>query len=238
MKIAILAAHTDDAETGCGGLILNAVQAGHQVTIVNFTPELEGAEQDRRRAMGLCSGALCGAEVTFLGFPDCQIFADPENFARVEKKLNELKADVIVAHWPVDEHHDHRNVGIMAQHYVDRCQKACTAPGAPKGMYCPQLFFFEVITGKQTKCFKPDCYVELSQAVFGKKCELMKIFAGDPPDTYGAQWYLHHIQMLEWRARESGACRHAEIDAGIWAEAYSRFPGVRGHETLRLPGER
>jgi len=238
MKLAVLAAHTDDAETACAGLIINAVQAGHQVTIVNFTPELEGEEQNQGRARGMRSAALLGAEVCFLGFPDMGITSSPEHFARVERKLDELQADIILAHWPIDEHHDHRNVGILAQHYVDHCQKKCTAPGAPKDMPCPQLLFFEVITGKQTKCFKPDCTVELSKETFAKKCEIMKIFAGDPPSLYGSQWYAHHIMMMEWRAREAGACRHAEIDAGIWAEAFCRFPGVRGRETLRLPGER
>lgn len=234
LKAAIVAAHTDDAEVGAGGTALNLAGQGHEVLIVNMTSTPDYVEVGRKGAR------MIGASVEYMNFEQGGIIDNLDSFKRLELVLDKYRPDMIFTHWPVDEHPDHRACGAMTIRYVtDRQQEYIKdqknkAPGA----YCPQLMFYEAITGKQSKCFKPDVYVDLPQEVFEKKKELMRLYTGNPMTGYGSSWYKHHLLMMEFRARESGACRHAEIDAGIWAEAFAIYPIPRGKSRLHLPGER
>ena len=97
---------------------------------------------------------------------------------------------------------------------------------------------FEVISGKQSKCFRPDRFVDLDRDAFDLKKRLMRLYTGRPMTGYMKSVYAHHLLMLEFRARESGACRHSEIDRGIWAEAFVSYPLPRGQARITLPGER
>ena len=233
MLLAIVAAHTDDAEFNAGGTAVNFVKAGGKVVIINLTsPSPETISCGRKGA------GIIGADVEFVKFPQGGITDNPESSKRLEDVLDKYKPDIILSHWPVDEHSDHRAAATMTIKYVSGKQQKFTAKDAGPDEYCPQLMFFEALVGKQSKCFKPEVYVELSAEVFEKKKELMRIYTGELMDGYMKSSYNHHLMMMEFRARESGACRQTEIDKGIWAEAFITFPVPRGKSRLHLPSER
>lgn len=229
MRIVVLAAHTDDAEVGVGGTMINLLQDGHEVIIGNM---IVGDEKSRK--FGLKAAKIIGAKVEWLDFKVMNLKDTNDSFKQVEGFLNKHKPDIIFAHWPVDEHPDHRAVSSLAIRYInDRQQQYIDKDGnihAEK--YCPQLLFYEVITGKQTKCFVPNLYVNFSKEIVEKKKRAMDIYAGSPKTLYGKSWYTHQILMMEFRGRESGVCRHAEIDKGIWAEAFITYPIPRGQKNI------
>lgn len=233
MKIVVLSAHTDDAEIGMGGTIINLLQDGHEVVICNMT-----SDQNTKK-LGIESAKMLGITVKWLNFQINRVQDRESDFKRLERFLNRYKPDIIFTHWPVDEHPDHRATGSLGIRYVNNKQQdyidknGCVHPEK----YCPQLLFYEVLIGKQTKCFIPDRYVEITQEVFKKKKSLMDIYAS-PLGPYAKSWYYHTILTMEFRGRESGACRHAEIDRGIWAEAFVSYPIPRGMREILLPFEK
>jgi LmbE family N-acetylglucosaminyl deacetylase len=234
MLAIVLAAHTDDAEVGAGGAMINLTQNGHDVLMVNMTSG-NGGEN-----VGSATAEIIGADVTFMEFETNAIVDDSESYQKLETLLDDKKTDIIFAHWPVDEHPDHRATASMAIKYVNsKQQKFLGANGKINSdEYCPQLMLYAPIIGKQAKCFKPDTYVELSEETFKTKTRLMRFYTGKPMTDYGKSWYEHEITTMEFRAREAGACRHSEIDRGIWAEAFVSYPNPRGKERIRIPGER
>jgi LmbE family N-acetylglucosaminyl deacetylase len=234
MLAIVLAAHTDDAEVGTGGVMINLAKNGHDVLMVNMTSGNGGAK------VGNATAEIIGADVTFMEFETGAVVDDSESYLKLETLLDDKKADIIFAHWPVDEHSDHRATASIAIKYVNsKQQKYLDATGAINyDEYCPQLMFYAPIIGKQAKCFSPNVYVELSEETFKTKERLMRFYTGNPMSDYAGSWYKHEIMSMEFRARESGACRHSEIDKGIWAEAFVCYPNPRGKERIHLPGER
>jgi LmbE family N-acetylglucosaminyl deacetylase len=233
-KLAVvMAAHTDDAEFGAGGAIINLIRAGYDVIMGNM---VDGGG----RSAGLQSAQMTGAGAEWLGFEANAVEDSPASFGVVKAFLDRHQPDLIFTHWPIDEHPDHRATGSLTIRYVDERQKILVDREGVihPGEYCPRLYFYEAISGKQTKCFTPDLYVDFDKNAFELKKRLMQLYTGTPMTSYMKSAYQHHLLMMEFRARESGACRHGEIDGGIWAEAFAMFPLARGQERIVLPGER
>lgn len=234
MLAIVLAAHTDDAEVGVGGAMINLKENGHNLLIVNMTSD------ERAKETGKSTAEIIGANVVFMDFEMKSVIDDTETYQKLEALLDEKKPDIIFSHWPVDEHPDHRATGSMAIKYVNTKQQNFWGSDGKINPeeYCPQLMFYGPIVGKQAKCFCPNVYVELSEETFKAKERLMRFYTGNSMSDYARSWYKHEIMSMEFRAREAGACRHAEIDGGIWSEAFICYPNPRGKKRIHLPGER
>ena len=235
MKAVVLAAHTDDAEYGVGGTLVNLCSNEHQVVILNMTGASAFCEQGTQTA----SIVGDGTRVEWMPFePNC-MEDKLASYEAVREFLDQEVPDLIFAHWPIDEHPDHRVTGSFAVRYVNERHQQCIDS---EGRFhadkpCPQLLFFEALIGKQTKCFTPNRYVGLTRATFEAKREMMKLYLGTPPTTYMEAALRHHVLMLEFRGREAGVCRQARIDQGLWAEAFVSYPNIQETQIIRLPGE-
>src|SRR6185503_5996822 len=62
------------------------------------------------------------------------------------------KPDVVITHWPVDTHRDHRAASLLS---YDAWLKA--------GRCSFALYYLEVMTGSQSQCFRPTHYVDITQ---------------------------------------------------------------------------
>jgi len=192
MKIMICGAHPDDPETGCGGLAAKYSRVGHEVTLVYFScgnPELQFRgrphnivrEEECRRA-----AEILGAAVGFLGFEDGNIPMTAETTSRTAEYISQAQPDIVLTHWPVDTHPDHQATGNMVlQAYLAQQQWA--------------LYFYEVFSGKQTLCFNPTDYVDISEVAQIKR---QACFCHESQDI--ESWYPHHEQMNQWRGYEAG----------------------------------
>lgn len=161
MKIVILAAHPDDAETCVGGSIRRYVEAGHDVHVINFTnargPRVDCAAR---------AGALLGFTHEFLDYPDAGplgSFVNPElgvacdtsTLRHVQERLQELHPDMVWAHWQVDTNTDHVAVGSLALMAVDNLRLA-------HNDWHPELWFYFPAPGYQALCLCPDHYEDIS----------------------------------------------------------------------------
>lgn len=197
MRIVVLSAHPDDAETGAGGFCIRAAKAGHEVLIVHISRELRGnkvnglPEAEVRTAEAKEAGRILGVRVDLLNFYMGECPATVESSREIEALLRKEKPDIVLTQWPLDTHPDHQVVGILPLRAYVWHQNFC-------------LGFYEVFTGIQTIAFQPNRYVNISEFIVQKR-EAILTHKSQNPQT---QVEIHE-KMSHYRGLEMG-CEHAE----------------------------
>lgn len=106
MKILVFGAHPDDPESGCGGLIVHAIHAGHEVHCLFATAFREGRkffgrpEKEVRIEEALTACEILGATAEILDYPHEHIDVNTENRRCITRLLLDRAPDVVIAHWP------------------------------------------------------------------------------------------------------------------------------------------
>jgi LmbE family N-acetylglucosaminyl deacetylase len=199
LKVLVAGGHPDDPESGCGGTIARYASAGHDVVALYLTrgeagiPGRSHEEAARiRTAEAERACALLGARPRFFGQVDGDTRVDAAAYAAMRELLAAERPDVLLTHWPVDTHPDHRAVSLLA--YDAWLRTGRTAA----------LGYFEVLTGDQTQLFRPTDYVDIS-AVAQRKRDACLAHVSQRPE----EWYPRHERMSRFRGAEHG-CEHAE----------------------------
>ena len=210
MKIVVVGAHPDDPETGCGGTMILLAQQGHEVVSAYLTrgeAGIQGKTYDEasqirtNEALEACK--IMNAKAVFLNQIDgsCEITA-----ARYQEMYELLKSenpDVVITHWPVDDHRDHRICSALVY-------------DAWKNLYKRfALYYFEVESGGQTQNFAPTnfvdiisvieqkhaaCFAHVSQKmewVYSEFHEKMEIFRGMQANCKYAEAFIKHDHSLQ-----------------------------------------
>jgi N-acetylglucosamine malate deacetylase 1 len=202
MKLLILGAHPDDPESGCGGLAAHAVAAGHEVVFAYATAFRRGRsffgrpEREVRTAEALAACDVFGVRGDVWDFEHEGIDITAANTQRVIDYLLGEQPDVVVAHWPVDTHIDHRAVAALA----------LSAHLHPDTRF--DFYYFEVMTGVQSIHFRPTHHIDISSVAEIKHRALLCHESQD-----GESVWQDHELMHRFRGRECCAER---------AEAYVR----------------
>jgi LmbE family N-acetylglucosaminyl deacetylase len=199
LKVLVGGGHPDDPESGCGGTIARYVDAGHDVVALYLTrgeAGIEGKsheESARIRTVEAERGSsILGAKARFFGQIDGDTHVDKAAYAAMRELLERERPDVILTHWPVDTHPDHRAVSLLLYDAWLRTGKNAA------------LGYFEVLTGDQTQVFHPTDYVDIT-AVAQKKRDAVMVHVSQKPE----EWYPAHERMSRFRGMEHG-CEHAE----------------------------
>ncbi len=116
LRVALLGAHCDDVEIGCGGLLLDLAARGAlgdvQALVVASTPER--ATEARGALAAFCAPAT--PVLAFGGLPDGRL---PAHWGEVKELLQAFAArtpaDVVLAPSPGDAHQDHRLLGDLVR---------------------------------------------------------------------------------------------------------------------------
>jgi len=199
LKVLVAGGHPDDPESGCGGTVARYAAAGHEVLALYLTrgeagiPGTTHTEAARiRTAEAERACAILGAAARFGGQVDGDTRVDSGAYAAMRALLAEERPDVILTHWPVDTHPDHRAVSLLVYDAWLRMGRAAA------------LAYFEVLSGDQTQLFRPTDYVDIS-AVAQRKRDACFAHASQRPEG----WYPRHERMSRFRGQEHG-CEHAE----------------------------
>ena len=199
LKVLVAGGHPDDPESGCGGTIARYVDAGHAVTVFYLTrgeAGIDGKSHDEaariRTAEAEHACAVLGAKPRFGGQVDGDTHIDRAAYAAMRELLDQERPDVILTHWPIDTHPDHRAASLLAYDAWLR-----TGKGAA-------LAYFEVLTGDQTQVFDPTDYIDIS-AVAQRKRDATFAHVSQKPE----EWYPAHERMARFRGMEHG-CEYAE----------------------------
>jgi len=201
MNILIMGAHPDDPDSGAGGLMAILSEKGHSVSAVSFTRgeltgRMESVEENGKRNVeeALQAFQLLGAEVEFLDFIDGALWPTEEAVGKVRNLIEENGPSLVITHWPIDTHPDHRAVGAITISAIQSSKVDTT----------PALYFYEVMSGIQSRCFIAGTYVDVTQ-----KAELKKRACYAHKNCFPDTWYPVHEKMMEFRGLEMGV-KYAE----------------------------
>jgi len=135
LDVLAVMAHPDDAELLCGGALAKGADAGERVGIVDLTAGEMGSQgtPQLREREAAASAAVLGVGVRrCAGLPDSRLVNDEATRLAVVALLRELRPRVVVTHWKVGRHRDHR---ITSELVRDACflsaLRKLDAPGEP-----------------------------------------------------------------------------------------------------------
>ena len=166
MKILAIGAHPDDVELGCGGLLLSAARAGHEVFIYTITRGAAGGDPGQRVEEAQKSAQFIGAKALWLDdLPDSRLQEGIELISRIESRIDIVGPDVILTHHGGAVHHDHRTVSRAT---------------LEAGRYDSNNLAYEI---PHTRAFPPKIFYDISD-VIDDKVQLVKLFASQSEKFY------------------------------------------------------
>ena len=164
-KVLVIGAHPDDPETMCGGTILKLKDMGVEVVSVYLTSGEAGIrgkshEESRtiRQAEARRACEVMGVRPIFMTQIDGNAEVNKERYAEMLALIKAEKPDMVITHWPIDSHRDHRVCAVLVY-------DAWRQSG-----YSFDLYYGEAMTGLQTQNFTPTLWVDIT-ATHDKKVE-------------------------------------------------------------------
>ncbi len=99
-KILVFGAHPDDAEFGCGGLLIKEIKAGNEVKIVVCSlgeAGTNGTPESRKKEATNGAHAM-GAEIEFIDLGgDCHIQNTPQNTIKLAEIIRTYQPNIVLA---------------------------------------------------------------------------------------------------------------------------------------------
>ena len=156
-KVLVIGAHPDDPESMCAGTMLKLKAMGAEVVAVYLTSGEAGIvgkthEQARtiRQAEARKACEVLGVRAVFLNQTDGNAEVNKERYAEMKALIEAEQPDMVITHWPIDSHRDHRVCSILVY-------DAWRMTG--RGF---DLYYSEVMTGMQTQNFTPSLWVNIT----------------------------------------------------------------------------
>lgn len=156
-KVLVVGAHPDDPESMAGGTILMLKAQGCEVVVVYFTQgergiEGNGIEETRtirhKEALDACE--KMGVRAIFMSQVDGESYVNQQAYSEMLDIMLSEKPEMVITHWPIDSHRDHRNCSVI------------TYDAWRRSGYAFDLYYGEVMTGLQTQNFQPDTWVDIT----------------------------------------------------------------------------
>jgi LmbE family N-acetylglucosaminyl deacetylase len=156
-KVLVIGAHPDDPESMCAGTMLKLKAMGAEVVAVYLTSGEAGIvgkthEQARtiRQAEARKACEVLGVRAVFLTQTDGNAEVNKERYAEMKALIEAEQPDMVITHWPIDSHRDHRVCSILVY-------DAWRMSGRNFDLY-----YSEVMTGMQTQNFTPALWVDIT----------------------------------------------------------------------------
>jgi len=170
-NILVVASHPDDEVLGCGGTLYNLKKKGAKISVLFLSdgessrkhPKLKQLILDRKK-QAFKAGKILGIKnITFGDFPDNSMDTIPmlKVIQFIEKKIKEIKPDVIFTHFESDLNIDHQ---ITSKAVITACRPI-------KNQTVKSVIFFEVLSSSEwnisikNKSFKPNYFVDISKSL-------------------------------------------------------------------------
>jgi LmbE family N-acetylglucosaminyl deacetylase len=199
LKFAVVGAHPDDPESGCGGVMARYAALGHDVISVYLTrgeAGIEGKTHEEaariRTAEAEEACRILGARPVFAGQVDGATEVNRRRYDDFQRVLLPLAPDIVLAHWPIDTHPDHRAASLLAYNARQSAVRKFA------------LYYFEVMTGHQTQNFNPTHWVDITAAEPKKRAACFAHKSQQPEEFYAI-----HNEMDRFRGLEGGV-KYAE----------------------------
>lgn len=175
LDLLAVMAHPDDAELLCGASLIKAVTRGARVGVLDLTAgEMgsSGSVEIRAKEAAKAAEIMGLAERRCAGLPDSALENDLGSRLVVAGHLRALRPRVVVTHWKVGRHRDHR---IASELVREACflsgLKKLDAPGAP---FRPLKLVYA--TAFREDAEPPDFVVDVSQQL-RRKLEALSAYS-------------------------------------------------------------
>jgi N-acetylglucosamine malate deacetylase 1 len=195
LKVLVAGAHPDDPESGCGGTIARYGDAGHDVAALYLTrgeagvPRKSHAEAAAiRTAEAEKACEILKARPLFAEQIDGATEISAARYDAFRKLLDAEKPDVVFTHWPIDAHRDHRACSLLVHDAWLRSGRKFA------------LYYFEVELGRETQCFRPTHFVDITDTEPRKRAACLAHKSQYP----AIDFYPKHEKMQQFRGLESG----------------------------------
>ena len=156
-KVLVIGAHPDDPESMCAGTMLKLKDMGAEVVAVYLTSGEAGiagkTHQEARTIRQAEARKACemlGVKAIFLTQTDGNAEVNKERYAEMKALIEAELPDMVITHWPIDSHRDHRVCSILVY-------DAWRMTGRNFDLY-----YSEVMTGMQTQNFTPTLWVDIT----------------------------------------------------------------------------
>src|SRR5262245_46288857 len=133
VDLLAIAAHRDDVELTCAGLLLKALDQGYRTAILDLTAGESGTRRSaelRAQEAERAAGILGERGRRTAGLPDAHLANDEATRRVVVETIRSLEPRVVVLPYPVGRHPDHR---IASEVSRDACYLAGLAKYPAEG---------------------------------------------------------------------------------------------------------
>ncbi|MFK7901189.1 MAG: bacillithiol biosynthesis deacetylase BshB1 [Cyclobacteriaceae bacterium] len=207
LDILIFAAHPDDSELACAGIILNQVEKGNKVGVVDFTQgELgtRGTPELRLQEAEVAKKILGLSVRENLGFRDGFFENDEAHMLQLVESIRKYQPEVVITNAPSDRHPDHGRGYELAK-------RACFLSGLTKIKTGNQEAWRprEVYHYIQDNYLKPDVIVDITpywekkkEAILAFKSQFFSNSDSGEPETYISS--QNFLNFIEARSMEMG----------------------------------
>ncbi|MBN1415753.1 MAG: PIG-L family deacetylase [Bacteroidales bacterium] len=203
MKIVVVGAHPDDPETMCGGVMALYSNSGHEVVSAYLTrgeAGIEGKSYEEsakiRTAEALTACDILKVRPEFLGQIDGNCEITSERYSQIIIFFKNEDPDIILTHWPIDTHRDHRICSVLVYDAWLMLERK------------PALYYCEAMSGMQSQHFIPTDYIDITSVIEQKHKACFTHVSQKIEETY----QYHHGKMEAFRGMEFG-CNFAEAFA-------------------------
>ncbi len=224
LDVLVFAAHPDDAELGCGGTIIQQIEAGKKVGIIDLTQgelgsrgDIETREKEAQRANEIMGVIVRENLMMSDGF----FSHSTQNLLKVVEVIRKYRPDIVLANAVSDRHPDHGKGSKLVSEacFLSGLIKVETnLKGKWQEKWRPKNVFHYV----QDHYHVPDFVIDITTS-FPKKMEAVAAYSSqfynpeneqDNTPISSKEFWL----FLEARAREYGRAIGVEFGEGFVAE--------------------
>ncbi len=203
LDVLAIAAHPDDAEVGCAGVLIMASDAGLRAGLADLTAgerSTRGTAEGRRAERDRATQTMGLAVRRTLELPDGALGTVPEHRDPVVELIRELRPGVVLAPYPEDRHPDHAAAGRLAREGAFLAGVAKIGEGEA---HRPEHVYHYMVHHP----FEPSFVIDVS-AVWERKVAALNAYASQFGSGGEVETELTgdgFLSMVEARARFHGA---------------------------------
>jgi LmbE family N-acetylglucosaminyl deacetylase len=212
LKVMVTGGHPGDPEYGCGGTIARYAKAGHEVVILYLNrgeaaapaqKPINPQRPDRVAEAGKACEIL-RARPLFVGQFDGKAIVDQAHYEEFRKIYSAERPDVVFAHWPIDNHRDHRATSLLTFDSWLRTGKKAA------------FYYYEVSNGEDTQMFSPTHYVDITATMEQKRAACYAHASQSPDRFYALQQQVARFRGIERGYTEAESfIRHVQSPANL-----------------------
>lgn len=237
LDILVVSAHPDDTEITCGGTLLQAVERGQSVGLIDLTRGemgTRGTAETREMELREAQRILGAAVRDVLDFGDGDLRTGREEELAVIEKIRQYRPKVIIAPWPDERHPDHARTGRLVTDAWFYAGLRRIETGLAS--YRPDAVLYYMQNYVQHPTFVVDV-----TAVHARKMEAIRAYGSQVynPDSEEPLTVIAResfLALIEARARHFGALIGVELGEGFLTKQPPRIDDIvaayRGREVF------